>query len=309
MLARLRERLDGAPVTRFAPSPTGRLHLGHVVNAIYVWGIARALDGVVRLRIEDHDRERARGEYERAILDDLEWLGFLPDVPRLPMLRQADGTDGRQSDHPARYSDALGRLRDAGLVYWCDCSRQRITRDSDDIGSELRYDGRCRDRGLGPGPERGIRVRMDDGEEAFDDARLGLFRQAPAHQCGDLLVRDRLGNWTYQFAVAIDDLVEGITLVIRGEDLLASTGRQIRVARLLGRDRPPTFLHHPLVTGTDGVKLSKSNHDTGIAELRDAGALPAEVIGRAAAVVGLIHGPRPIAANEVADLFRRTSPS
>ena len=91
MLVRLRDRLDGAPVTRFAPSPTGRLHLGHIVNAIYVWGIARALHGTVRLRIEDHDRERSRAEYDRGIVDDLEWLGFRADAI------------GRQSDHPQRY--------------------------------------------------------------------------------------------------------------------------------------------------------------------------------------------------------------
>jgi glutamyl-tRNA synthetase/glutamyl-Q tRNA(Asp) synthetase len=291
MLARLRDRVDGAPVTRFAPSPTGRLHLGHLVNAIYVWGVARALGGVVRLRIEDHDRERSRTEYDRGIFEDLEWLGFLPDAAE------------RQSDHVDRYWDALRRLSDADLVYWCDCSRQRITRDAGETASELRYDGRCRNRGLGPGPNRGIRVRMDEGDEAFEDALLGPIWQAPARQCGDLLVRDRVGNWTYQFAVAIDDLVESVTLVIRGQDLLDSTGRQIRLARLLGRDRPPLFLHHPLVRGADGEKLSKSNHDTGICELRDAGVSPAEVIGRAAAAAGLIDRPRPIAARDVAALF------
>jgi glutamyl/glutaminyl-tRNA synthetase len=111
-------------------------------------------------------------------------------------------------------------------------------------------------------------VRFDEGDEAFDDVLLGPIRRRPARQCGDLLIRDRLGNWTYQFAVTVDDLVEGITLVVRGEDLLASTGRQIRLARLLGRPTPPEFLHHPLVTGTDGEKLSKSSNDTGIRELR-----------------------------------------
>jgi glutamyl-Q tRNA(Asp) synthetase len=133
---------------------------------------------------------------------------------------------------------------------------------------------------------------MEDGEEVFDDLRLGEIRQGPARQCGDLLVRDRVGNWTYQFAVVIDDLVEQVTLVIRGEDLLSSTGRQLRLARLLGRTLPPVFLHHPLVRGADGEKLSKSNRDTGIIELRDAGVSPADVIGRAAAAVGLIDRPR-----------------
>jgi glutamyl-tRNA synthetase/glutamyl-Q tRNA(Asp) synthetase len=295
MLARLRDRLDGAPVTRFAPSPTGRLHLGHIVNAIYVWGVARALGGVVRLRIEDHDRERSRTEYDRGIFEDLEWLGFLPDAAE------------RQSDHVDRYWDALRRLSDADLVYWCDCSRQRIARNARGTATELRYDARCRNRGLGPGPNRGIRVHMDEGDEVFEDALVGPIWQAPAHQCGDLLVRDRVGNWTYQFAVAVDDLVENVTLVIRGQDLLDSTGRQIRLARLLGRDRPAVFLHHPLLHGADGEKLSKSNHDTGICELREAGVAADDVIGRAAAAAGLIDRPRPIAARDVAELF--VSPS
>jgi len=292
MLARLRERLDGAPVSRFAPSPTGRLHLGHIVNAIYVWGVARALGGVVRLRIEDHDRERSRTEFDRGIIEDLDWLGFLPDATE------------RQSDHADRYWDALGRLRDAGPVYWCGCSRQRIAREAGQNASELRYDGYCRDRALGPGPNRGIRLRLEEGAEAFDDALLGPIRQAPARQCGDLLVRDRVGNWTYQFAVTVDDIVDNVTLVIRGQDLLDSTGRQIRLARLLGRKQPPVFLHHPLVRGADGEKLSKSNHDTGICELRDAGVPPVEVIGRAAAAAGLIDRARPLSANEVDRLFR-----
>src|SRR6185295_5874474 len=195
--------------------------------------------------------------------------------------------------------------------------RQRIARDAPEIArlqetyggpAELRYDGYCRNRGLGPGADRGIRVRMDDGEEAFHDARLGLIRQAPAEQCGDLLVRDRVGNWTYQFAVTVDDLVEQVTLVIRGEDLLASTGRQIRLARLLGRQTPPLFLHHALVRGDGGEKLSKSNQDTGIGELREAGVSAADVIGRAAAAVGLIETPRAIPASAVDRLFRQNDP-
>ena len=246
---------------------------------------------MVRLRIEDHDRERSRTEFDRGIIEDLEWLEFLPDATE------------RQSDHADRYWDALG-LSEAGLVYWCGCSRQRIGREAGQNASELRYDGYCRDRALGPGPNRGIRLRLEEGAEVFDDALLGPIRQAPAHQCGDLLVRDRVANWTYQFAVTVDDIVDNVTLVIRGQDLLDSTGRQIRLARLLGRKQPPVFLHHPLVRGADGEKLSKSNHDTGVCELRDAGVSPAEVIGRAAAAAGLIDRARPLSANEVDRLFR-----
>jgi len=128
-------------------------------------------------------------------------------------------------------------------------------------------------------------VRLDPGVETFEDGMLGWQQQEPLAQCGDLLVRDRLGYCTYQFAVTVDDLVEGITDVIRGRDLLPSTGRQIQLARLLGRSAPPVFLHHPLIVGADGEKLSKSRHDTGLRELRAAGLTPSAVIARAEAAV------------------------
>jgi glutamyl-Q tRNA(Asp) synthetase len=161
---------------------------------------------------------------------------------------------------------------------------------------ELCYPGTCRDRGLAERPGVGLRVRLEPSVERFVDLRLGPQEQQPSEQCGDLLVRDRDGNWTYQFAATVDDFVQGITLVLRGVDLLASTGRQIQLARLLGRLEPPAFLHHPLImktvttASTGGVgaprqKLSKSDGDTGIRELRAAGWTPAEVIARALSLV------------------------
>jgi glutamyl/glutaminyl-tRNA synthetase len=302
-LAALASRLPAPPVTRFAPSPTGHLHLGHLVNAIFVWGIARALGGRVQLRVEDHDQSRARREYETSILDDLEWLGFVPDAPSIAAFRDPAGCEGRQLDRPARYTDAMVQLMRDGLVYWCDCSRQRVLSDSGTFDGELKYGGRCRTRGLGPGPERGARVRLSSEREHFTDARLGELTQTPAVQCGDPLIQDRLGYWTYQFAVTVDDYVDGVTLVIRGEDLLPSVGRQISLARLLGRAVPPVFLHHPLVLAATGGKLSKSNRDTGLRELREAGVSADDAIGRAAAAVGLIGQPRPVAASDVAELF------
>jgi glutamyl-tRNA synthetase/glutamyl-Q tRNA(Asp) synthetase len=114
-------------------------------------------------------------------------------------------------------------------------------------------------------------VRLEAAVEEFEDGLLGRQRQVPADQCGDLLVRDRLGNWTYQFAVTVDDWHQGVDLVVRGVDLLESTGRQIQLARLLGRDAPPAFVHHPLLLKRPSQKLSKSDRDTGIRELRSAG--------------------------------------
>jgi glutamyl-Q tRNA(Asp) synthetase len=272
---------EHALLTRFAPAPTGYLHLGHVFNALNVWGVARRRNGRVLLRIEDHDRERCRPEYEAAILDDLDWLGFRADVYPTACFR-AGRCDGRQSDRHPVYIEASERLRAQGLVYACDCSRREIeggsARIPGDAAAELRYSGRCRDRRLPMREGMGWRVRMDEGIEVFDDQRLGRQAQSPADQCGDVLIRDRRGNWTYQFAATVDDWRQEISLVVRGMDLLASTGRQIRLARLLGRDRPPAFLHHPLIMKTEGQKLSKSDRDTGVRDLRARGWTREQVI-------------------------------
>jgi glutamyl-tRNA synthetase/glutamyl-Q tRNA(Asp) synthetase len=264
------------------------MHLGHVVNAIYVWGLARRRGAHVLLRIEDHDRIRCRPEFERALLEDLDWLGFAADAGRTPVLRQ--------SDSPEVYQQALDALRRRHHVYACACSRRAI-------GGE-RYPGGCRQLGLAETPGRGIRLQLGPEREVFEDGLLGRVAQTPADQCGDLLLRDRDGHWTYQFAVAVDDWRQGVTLVIRGEDLVSSTGRQIALARMLGRAAPPEFIHHPLIVKPDGDKLSKSSGDTGVRELRAAGLSPAEVIGRAASAVGLIGRYRPLDQSEVAALFQ-----
>jgi glutamyl/glutaminyl-tRNA synthetase len=269
-------------ITRFAPAPTGWLHLGHVLNAEHVWSVARALGGRVLLRIEDHDRTRARPEYETGILDDLDWLGFEPDIFPTSAFR-AGRCDGRQSDRDDVYRAAVETLRAKGLVYACDCSRAEIVAASDgDTTGELRYAGRCRDRGLPLADGLGWRVRIAPGVETFDDARLGPQAQEPAAQCGDVLIRDRHGNWTYQFAVTVDDWQHGIDMVIRGEDLLASTGRQIRLARLIGRQEPPAFHHHRLIMQSPTQKLSKSDGAAGIRALRAAGETAASVRSRVA---------------------------
>lgn len=293
--------MGGSPPvrTRFAPSPTGYLHLGHVANAAWTWGAARAFGGGVLLRIEDHDGTRCRPEYERALLDDLEWLGFEPDEPVVASFGSG-ASAFRQSDSTAHYDAALERLRTAGLAYVCECSRKDIAAEVPDVfNREMRYPGTCRQRNLEPGPGRGWRIVMEPGVERFDDLRLGPQAQSPADQCGDLLARDRLGHWTYQFAVTVDDMRHGVTLVVRGEDLLESTGRQIRLARMLGRQVPPRFLHHPLIAER-GIKLSKSNRDTGVRELRASGESPAMVLGRAASLTGLADGMRELAGDELA---------
>ena len=288
---RAEEKKARTVVTRFAPAPTGYLHLGHVVNALHVWEIARQHHGRVLLRIEDHDRQRSRSEYEAAILQDIHWLGF-----------RADGPLVRQSERDAVYRTALRRLVDRGLVYGCTCSRAEIEangmrqpadgnrqtadpstslRAGERTLAELRYPGTCRDRRIPLTDGVGWRLRLDPGAEQFEDGLCGAQSQDPSAQCGDLLLRDRLGNWTYQFAVSADDLDQGVTDVIRGTDLLESTGRQIRLARLLGRAAPPRFWHHPLVMKSATEKLSKSDGDTGVRDLRAAGWSAEDVLSRA----------------------------
>jgi glutamyl-tRNA synthetase/glutamyl-Q tRNA(Asp) synthetase len=274
-------------ITRFAPSPTGYLHLGHVANAIFVWGLARAAGGRVHLRLEDHDRVRCKPAYADACLEDLAWLGFAPDAGLSPLWRQ--------SERGGRYTEALAGLVAAGRVYACGCSRR-------DIGGE-RYSGRCRQRGLPLDAGHGLRVRLDDGTESAGDLGFGMLAQCPADQCGDVLVRDRDGHWTYHFAVAVDDIDQHITHVIRGADLLESTGRQVALMRLLGRPQPPAYLHHPLIYGPSGEKLSKSAADTGVREFRRQGMTPDDVIGLAASAVGLVEAGTRLAASAVRRVF------
>jgi len=282
-----------AGATRFAPAPTGYLHLGHVVNALYVWGHARATGRRVVLRIEDHDRQRSRPTFERALLEDLAWLGFAADEGLY-----------RQSDDQAVYAAALEILRFNGLAYACDCSRTTFAAWAAQHGGPWRgpgCPGGCRDRAVPDEAGSGWRVVMAEGAESWTDIRLGAQRDEPARE-GDVLVRDRAGNWTYSFCVVVDDLRQGIDLVVRGEDLLDATARQIRLGRLLGRRVPPAFLHHPLVRRPDGAKLSKADRDTSVRDLRAAGRSAPALIGAAAALVGLVEEPRDMEAAMAAAL-------
>ena len=264
-------------LTRFAPAPTGYLHLGHVANAIWTWGAARSVDGRVLLRIEDHDRQRCRPAYDVALLEDLAWLGF-----------EADAGPVRQTDREAEtaYTAARDQLDQAGLLYGCDCTRSTFASWSASNGRPWTgpgCPGGCRARGIA-GPV--LRVALGDGSEAWVDALAGpQGADVAAH--GDLPIRDRHGNWTYAFAVVVDDLRQAVDLGVRGEDLLDETPRQIRLGRLLGRARPPAFLHHPLIRKASGAKLSKSDGDSGVRELRAAGWSPRDVRADAARLSAL----------------------
>lgn len=300
---RLRSTLPAGFLTRFAPAPTGALHLGHAVNMVWVWSIARAFGGRVVLRIEDHDRSRSRPQWEAGILDVLDWLQLAPDIGSTASYRSTGPHPLRQSDREAIYQAALDRLSTEALVYPCRCSRREIAAAGASAGEELRYPGTCRTAGHDPSQLRARRVCLPDDWVTFDDLRLGAQRQQPALQCGDLLVRDRAGQWTYQFAVVVDDLAEQIDLIIRGTDLLASTGRQQLLGGLLGASRAPLVLHHGLVCHPDGTKLSKSLGDSGLFERREAGWSAERVLGHAAWLAGLQPEDRTLHADDLASLW------
>ena len=286
-------RAGDATRTRFAPAPTGHLHLGHVANAIHVWGLAGASGARVLLRIEDHDRQRSRPAYDASILEDLTWLGFVA----------GDGPV-RQHDADGVYAEAADDLLTAGLAYRCACTRATFDRWAEDHAGPWQGPGcpaGCRTTGSG-GPT--WRVALGGGSERWMDVLVGPCADEVAPG-GDPAIRDRDANWTYLFAVVVDDLRQGIDLVVRGRDLLAATPDQIRLGRLLGRERSATFAHHPLVRRPDGRKLSKADGDTSVRDHRAAGRTAEELIGEAAAAVGLIEAPRPIRAADVGTLFDR----
>ena len=277
------------------------MHVGHVAHMLYVWGIAGLLGGEVLLRIEDHDRQRCKRCYERELLRDLEWLGFEP----ANWLADA-ASIYRQSDCDKVFAEALHRLEAKHLVYRCVCSRKQLAAAAGpQRRGEQPYRGTCRDAGHPASMQHGLRLAWepDAAAEVFSDGLLGPQRQEPREQCGDLLLRDRHGNWSYQFAVTVDDVRHGVDFVVRGEDLLRSTGRQLRLARMLGAVQRPAFYHHPLVRDLQGEKLSKKQGSPPVRDLRQRGVSATEVLGQAAFRSGLLPEPRPVRTGEAAELI------
>lgn len=237
---------------------------------MWVWSVAELSGGSVALRLEDHDRGRCRPEYSEEILADLRWLGLVPDSG----LREDGSADLLivQSFHPERYEAALSDYRKkGGLVYGCECSRTQVRSRTGQASEEIRYDGHCRLLGLA-GPS--LRLGFPDETVETADLADGKILSNPYRDTGDVLVRDNRGNWTYQWCVVIDDALQGIDLIVRGQDLKASSARQAMLRRLLfGLPAIPTF-HHPLLLGENGVKLSKSLSSAGVRETRLAGKGP-----------------------------------
>jgi glutamyl/glutaminyl-tRNA synthetase len=292
------------PTTRFAPAPTGRLHLGHLANAIYVWGFARRFEGRIVLRIEDHDRQRCRPEYETALLDDLDRLRLAADEPSTDALRAGPSTF-RQSDCGPIYADALAELARSVEVYACDCSRATFAGWREANGrawSGPGCPGDCRARGLEPREDVTLRAALGAGDERWDDLLLG-GRSEPVSPDGDLPLRDRNGNWTYAFCVVVDDMRHGVDLVVRGEDLADATPAQIRLARMLGRATPPRFAHHPLIRRPDGSKLSKADGATSVAQLLATGRSREQLFGEVLRRLGLDQSGEPVSFEEATALI------
>ena len=278
--------------TRFAPSPTGYLHEGHLLSALYVWAAAQKWNLDVHLRIEDHDQERARPQHVQAIREDLEWMGFTWQ------------SESIQSSHFNRFEKVLKELQEKGLVYPCYCSRKELDAENpkNEYG-EVIYQGKCFERvEREDNHPHSLRIHIPDKVIYWNDLRLGTFEENPKTQCGDFPIRDRIGQWTYQFAVCVDDIDEQITHVIRGEDIRNSTARQIALMELMGRPEPPLYLHHPLIVDSTGKKLSKRGKAHSISQDREAGVSPQELLGRVLCKARLQAIPAPADLNTALDL-------
>jgi glutamyl-tRNA synthetase/glutamyl-Q tRNA(Asp) synthetase len=291
--------------TRFAPSPTGYLHLGHVASALWVWGVARATQSRVILRLEDHDQGRSRPAYEQAIFDDLHWLGLQAD--NAAELVRGQPSIYRQRDRHDRYRQIFAELNQKRLIYPCSCTRKQVQHDQPQgsLREELRYMGRCRPPQR-PDPSITPVYRLWYNVETYDffDYHLGWQRQTPALQCGDPIIFDRHQQWTYHYACVIDDWDHDINLVVRGQDLTHCTGRQLQFDRLLGAERTRYFFHHPLIYDQRGQKLSKRDQAASITEQRLKNRPPEEIIGKAAYLTGIVEADSPQTLDAILGIFQ-----
>jgi glutamyl-tRNA synthetase len=290
---------------RYAPSPTGTTHLGNASTALLAWLSVRAQGGVYVMRMEDLDRARVVRGSATGILDDLRWLGLDwdegPDIggPYAPY---------SQSERLPRYEGAFEQLRAEGRVYPCFCSRKDIqtaVSAPQAPGDEARYPGTCRDlspqeiaRRVASGAAPAWRFRVDlEDVLPFTDRKHGLYEPDPG-SLGDFVVRRADGVPAYQLAVVVDDIAMKISEVVRGDDLLASTARQLMLYRAFGAT-PPVFAHVPLLLGDDGVRLSKRHQGVTLRELRDAGETAEAIVGRLAQRHGLRATAAPVAARDL----------
>ena len=292
---------------RFAPSPSGRIHLGNILCCLLAWLSARQKGGRVILRIEDLDIARCPRRYGEQMCRDIQWLGLNWDEG--PVIGGPSGPY-EQSRRTALYQAALRRLEAQGLVYPCFCTRKELLAASAPHASDGArvYDGRC--RRLSPQEKAALwasgrspawRVQVPAETVSFADGNYGPQAQRLDRDCGDFILRRSDGVYAYQLAVAADDGAMGITRVVRGWDLLSSTPRQIWLLEQLGYP-VPAYCHVPLLLAPDGRRLSKRDRDLDFGALR-ARKRPQEVLGVLAALAGLREEPGPVTAAELAAGF------
>ena len=283
-------------IGRFAPSPSGRMHLGNVFSAMLAWLAVRSQNGEMVLRIEDLDPDRCRPEYAETLKDDLRWLGLAWDREQLPQSRRTDA-----------YAARFDQLADMGLVYPCYCSRGELHAASAPHASDGRvlYAGTCRYLTDAQRAEKtkapAWRLMVPDQTYSFADGLQGPFSENLTAECGDFIIRRADGVYAYQLAVVTDDGEGGITQVVRGMDLLDSTPRQLYLYELLGL-KPPEFYHVPLLVAPDGRRLSKRERDLDMGALRQSYA-PETILGRLAWLAGLLEQPEAISAAELCAVF------
>ncbi|MDL2219398.1 tRNA glutamyl-Q(34) synthetase GluQRS [Ruminococcaceae bacterium OttesenSCG-928-O06] len=300
---------------RFAPSPSGHMHLGNAFSALLCWLSVRSRGGRLLLRMEDLDPARCRPEYARALLDDLAWLGLDWDeyVPPARDTEAQGATEGGilyQSRRSAFYAAQLTRLKAQGLLYPCFCTRAQLHAASAPQAGAAPgvYNGRCRRLAarqvaamLAQRPAA-VRAAVPDEVISFCDGVQGPVRQHLATECGDFLLCRSDGVHAYQLAATADDGAAGITEVVRGRDLLDSTPRQIWLLRTLGY-AVPQYYHVPLLLAADGRRLSKREGDLSLCALRGRGVQPQAIVGLLAHLAGLCPTPAPVAARQLLPSF------
>ncbi|MCB1759726.1 MAG: glutamate--tRNA ligase [Gammaproteobacteria bacterium] len=280
--------------TRFAPSPTGYLHVGGVRTALFSWLLARRHGGLFVLRIEDTDLERSTAESVNAILEGMTWLGL-----------EYDEGPFYQTKRFERYNEVIDQLLESGHAYRCECSKERLDKLREAAMSRKekpRYDGCCRDRQVDPGQPHVVRFRNpQEGEVLFEDMVKGEIRVSN-EELDDLIIRRSDGSPTYNLSVVVDDMDMAITHVIRGDDHVNNTPRQINILRALGKE-PPRYGHVPMILGSDGARLSKRHGAVGVMQYRDEGFLP-EALLNYLVRLGWSHGDQEIfALEEMIQLF------
>ena len=283
---------------RFAPSPSGRIHLGNILCCLLAWLSARQKGGRVILRIEDLDTARCPRRYGEQMCRDIQWLGL--DWDEGPVIGGPSGPY-EQSRRTALYQAALERLEAQGLVYPCFCTRAELHAASAPHreDGQVVYPGTCRgltaeqaaERARRTGRAPALRLWVPEEEITFIDGHMGEYGEWLPEDCGDFLLRRSDGMFAYQLAVVVDDAAMGVTEVVRGADLLASTPRQLLLYRLL-RLEAPAFYHFPLLLGSDGQRLSKRNADAGLDTLGER-YTASEILGKLAYLAGFNPSAEP----------------